>query len=66
MSLVMAGMLVSFSGMAVIAVAIFGVIPPENKSLQYAFIAIGWVFVIIGIIIRYKGLKIERELKKRK
>ena len=66
MSLVMAGMLVSVSGMAVIAAAIFGVIPPENKSLQYAFIAIGWGFVIIGIIIRYKGLKLEREQEKRK
>lgn len=66
MSLVMAGMLISVSGMTVIAATIFGVIPPENKPLQYAFIAIGWVFVIIGIIIRYKGLKIEREQEKRK
>lgn len=64
MSIVMAGLLVSVSGMAVIAAAIFGVIPPENKPMQFAFIGIGWVFVIIGMIIRWKGMKIEQEQDK--
>ena len=63
MSLVMAGLLVSFSGMAVVAIAIFGIVP-DNQPLEYAFMAIGWVFIIIGLIIRYKGLKIERQQKK--
>ena len=61
MSIVMAGMLVSFSGMAVIAAVILGILPADNKSMQYAFLAIGWVFVIIGVIIRYKGMKMERK-----
>lgn len=64
MSLVMAGLLVSFSGMAVVAIAIFGVIPENNQSLEYAFMIIGWVFIVIGLIIRYKGLKLERQQKK--
>ena len=63
MSLVMAGLLVSFSGMVVVAIAIFGIVP-DNQSLEYAFMVIGWVFIIIGFIIRYKGLKIERQQKK--
>ncbi|MFF5995322.1 hypothetical protein AAGS61_11255 [Lysinibacillus sp. KU-BSD001] len=66
MNIVMAGLLISVSGMTVIAAAIFGVIPPENKPLQYAFIAIGWVFVIIGMIVRWKGMKMEREQEKRR
>ena len=64
MSIVMAGLLVSISGMAVVAAAILGVIPPENKPLQLAFIGIGWIFIIIGMIIRWKGMKIEREQDK--
>ena len=59
-----AGLLVSFSGMAVVAFAIFGIVPENNQSLEYAFMIIGWVFIIIGFIIRYKGLKIERQQKK--
>jgi putative Ca2+/H+ antiporter (TMEM165/GDT1 family) len=66
MSIVMAGMLVSFSGMAVIAAVIFGVLPADNKSMQYAFLAIGWIFVIIGVIIRYKGMKMEREQEQKR
>ena len=61
MSIVMAGMLISFSGMAVVAAVIFGILPADNKTMQYAFLAIGWVFVIIGVVIRYKGMKMERE-----
>ena len=49
MSIVMAGLLVSVSGMAVVAAAILGVIPPENKPMEFAFIGIGCVFIIIGI-----------------
>lgn len=65
MSIVMAGMLISFSGMAVVAAVIFGILPADNKTMQYAFLAIGWVFVIIGVVIRYKGMKMEREREER-
>ena len=66
MTIVMAGLLVSISGMAVVAAAILGVIPPENKPMQFAFIGIGWVFIIIGMIIRWKGMKVERAQQQRK
>ena len=65
MSIVMAGMLISFSGMAVVAAVIFGILPADNKTMQYAFLAIGWIFIIIGIVIRYKGMKMEREREER-
>ena len=65
MSIVMAGMLISFSGMAVVAAVIFGILPADNKTMQYAFLAIGWIFIIIGVVIRYKGMKMEREREER-
>ncbi len=61
MSIVLSGMLVTFSGIAVILAAIF-VIPPEFKALVYAFFAIGWVFVIAGVAIRWYGMKQERKI----
>ena len=65
MSIVMAGMLISFSGMAVVAAVIFGILPADNKTMQYTFLAIGWIFIIIGVFIRYKGMKMEREREER-
>lgn len=61
MSIVMAGVLVSLSGMVVIAAVIFGILPADNKPMQLTFLAIGWIFVMVGVIIRYKGLKMERK-----
>ena len=66
MSIVMAGLLVSISGMAVVAAAILGVIPPENKPMQFAFIGIGWVFIIIGIAVRIYGMKMEKKIEQSK
>ncbi|MGN7116808.1 hypothetical protein [Lysinibacillus odysseyi] len=66
MSIVMAGVLVSFSGILVIASVILGILPADNKTMQIAFLAIGWIFVVIGAIIRYKGLKMERNREQAK
>lgn len=66
MSIVMAGVLVSFSGILVIAAVILGILPADNKTMQLAFLAIGWIFVIIGAIIRYKGLKMDRQREQAK
>lgn len=66
MSIVMAGVLVSFSGILVIAAVILGILPADNKTMQLAFLAIGWVFVVIGAIIRYKGLKMDRQREQAK
>ncbi len=66
MSIVMAGVLVSFSGILVIAAVILGILPADNKTMQLAFLAIGWIFVVIGAIIRYKGLKMDRQREQAK
>ena len=66
MSIVMAGVLVSFSGILVIAAVILGILPADNKTMQLAFLAIGWIFVVIGSIIRYKGLKMDRQREQAK
>ena len=60
----MAGLLVSFSGIIVICLGIFSVLPGSNQTIEYVFIGIGWLFVIIGMIIRFQGMKIERQIKK--
>ena len=64
MSIVTAGMLISFSGMIVVAAAILGVLPKDPAIMNYTFIGIGWVFIIIGVGIRIWGLKLERKQKK--
>ncbi len=66
MSIVLAGILVSCSGMAVVAAVVLGVLPEGNQKLELALIGIGWVFVILGLIIRWKGSKMERELEEKK
>lgn len=64
MSIVTAGMLVSFSGMLVVVAAILGILPKEPITMHYVFIGIGWVFILIGIGIRIFGIKLERNHKK--
>lgn len=64
MSIVTAGMLISFSGMIVVAAAIFGILPKEPAVMHYTFIAIGWVFILFGIGIRIWGMKLERKQNK--
>ena len=63
MSIVTAGMLVSFSGIIVVCLGLFGIIPNTNQTLNYVFIGIGWVFILIGIVIRIIGMKLERRNK---
>lgn len=64
MSLVTAGMLITFSGIAVVAAALLGIVPPDNKPMLYTFVGVGWVFIIFGVIVRIIGLKLERKYKK--
>lgn len=61
MSIITAGLLVSFSGIIVVCLGLFDVIPDATKTLNYVFIGIGWVFILIGIIIRIVGMKLERK-----
>lgn len=61
MSIVTAGLLVSFSGIIVVCLGLFDVLPDATKTINYVFIGIGWVFILVGIIIRIIGMKLERK-----
>ncbi|MEK5080042.1 hypothetical protein MKX73_14025 [Solibacillus sp. FSL W7-1436] len=63
MNIVTAGMLVSFSGIIVVCLGLFGILPNTNQTLNYVFIGIGWIFILIGIVIRIIGMKLERKNK---
>ena len=56
-------MLISFSGIVVVAAALLGIVPKDNKLMVYSFVAIGWVFIIFGVIVRIVGLKLEKKYK---
>lgn len=59
MSISLAGMLVMFSGIFVVLMVIFEVLPWLNDATKIVFIGIGLSFVLTGAIVRYKGLKSE-------
>ena len=65
MSITLAGMLVTFSGIAVVLAGLM-VIPEEAGPFKYVVIAIGWVFIIIGIIVRIYGMKQEKKIEQLK
>ncbi|MEK4629144.1 MAG: hypothetical protein ABS944_03065 [Solibacillus sp.] len=64
MSIVTAGLLVSFSGIIVVCLGLFNVIPNTTQTLNYVFVGIGWIFILIGVVIRIIGMKMERKHKK--
>ena len=65
MSITLAGLLVSFSGIAVVIAAL--IVLPENVGVfKYVVFGIGWVFIIIGLIVRIYGLKMERKIEQQK
>lgn len=66
MSIVTSGMLISFSGMIVVAAALLGVVPQDNKLMIYIFVAIGWVFILFGVAVRIYGLKLEKKIREAK
>ena len=63
MSIVTAGLLISFSGIIVVCLGLFDVIPNSTQTLNYVFIGIGWVFILIGIVVRIVGMKLEKKIK---
>lgn len=64
LSIVTAGLLVSFSGIIVVCLGLFNVIPNTTQTLNYVFVGIGWIFILIGVVIRIIGMKMERKHKK--
>ncbi|MCH7321416.1 hypothetical protein LZ480_05870 [Solibacillus sp. MA9] len=64
MSIVTAGLLISFSGIIVVCLGLFDVIPNSNQTLNYIFIGLGWIFILIGIVIRIVGMKLEKKYQK--
>lgn len=63
MSIVTAGLLISFSGIIVVCLGLFDVIPNSTQTLNYVFIGIGWLFILIGIVVRIVGMKVEKKIK---
>lgn len=64
MNIITAGLLISFSGILVVAIGLFNVLPNTTPTLNYVFIGIGWIFILIGIFIRIIGMKAEKKYKK--
>lgn len=64
MSIVTAGLLISFSGILVVFLGLFNFIPNSTATLNYIFIGIGWLFIIIGVVVRIIGMKVEKKYKK--
>lgn len=65
MSITLAGLLVTFSGIAVVIVGLL-VIPETAGSFKYVVVAIGWVFIIVGIVVRIYGMRMERKIEEMK
>lgn len=65
MSIALAGLLVTFSGIAVVLAGIL-VLPETVGNFKFVVIAIGWVFIIIGVIVRTIGYKMERKILEQK
>ena len=63
MSIVTAGLLISFSGIIVVCLGLFDVIPNSTQTLNYVFIGIGWLFILLGIVVRIVGMKLEKKIK---
>lgn len=63
MSIVTAGLLISFSGIIVVCLGLFDIIPNSTQTLNYVFIGIGWVFILLGIVVRIVGMKLEKKIK---
>ncbi|ATP39809.1 hypothetical protein CSE16_06940 [Solibacillus sp. R5-41] len=61
MSIITAGLLISFSGIVVVCLGLFDVLPNAGTTLNYVFIGIGWVFILIGIVVRIIGMKVEKK-----
>lgn len=62
MSITLAGILVTFSGIGVVLAAII-VLPSEIGSFKTVALIIGWIFIVIGVIIRAYGMKLKRKQK---
>lgn len=63
MNIITAGLLISFSGIVVVCLGLFDIIPGATQTLNYVFIGIGWVFILFGVVIRIIGMKLERKHK---
>ena len=64
MSIVTAGLLITFSGILVVFIGLFDFIPNSTPTLNYVFVGIGWLFIIIGVVIRIIGMKVEKKYRK--
>ncbi|GLC88862.1 hypothetical protein [Lysinibacillus piscis] len=54
------GMFLSVIGILFVCLTIMEVLPAETKTMKIVYIAIGWVFIIGGSIVRFKQLQQKR------
>lgn len=63
MNKVFVGLGVSGVGILLLCLTIFNVLPLETKALKIAGVAVSWVFIIIGSVMRFKALKAQQGMK---
>lgn len=47
----------SIIGILFVCLTIMDILPSSTKTMKIVYIGIGWVFIIIGSVIRFKNLK---------
>ena len=61
MSIVTAGLLITFSGILVACIGLLDVVPNASQTFNYIIIGLGWIFILIGIVVRIIGMKMEKK-----
>ncbi|KOY80549.1 hypothetical protein I6G82_08900 [Lysinibacillus macroides] len=51
------GMLFSVIGIVIVCLTIMDILPSSTNTMKIVYIVIGWIFIIIGSVIRFKHLK---------
>ncbi|WP_341302678.1 hypothetical protein MHB44_10245 [Lysinibacillus sp. FSL H8-0500] len=51
------GMLFSVIGIVIVCLTIMNILPSSTNTMKFVYIGIGWIFIIIGSVIRFKHLK---------
>lgn len=47
---------ISAFGIVLFALTVLNIIPAETKNIKLGIVAVSWVFIIIGSVMRYKAV----------
>lgn len=56
MNKMLIGFGISAFGIVLFALTVLNIIPAETKSVKLSMVAVSWVFIIIGSVMRYKAV----------